>query len=124
MVIIDTDILSMFAKADALEMLVTFFGNAQCGITPAIADEVSVPLLYGYDFPTQILARVPVMPVNQSIAAKTVQFSLTNAKLGRGEREAIAFCLVEHACFATNDAVARKFAHAQGMTVFSLQAIL
>ncbi|GAK53533.1 hypothetical protein U14_04798 [Candidatus Moduliflexus flocculans] len=124
MVIFDTDILSMFAKAEALETLLAFFDSTRCGMTPAIADEIAVPLLYGYDFPTQILSRVQVMPIKQEIATKTVQFSLINAKLGRGEREAIAFCEVECASFITNDAIARKFAQAQGVTVFSLQAML
>lgn len=51
MLIIDTDILSMFAKADALDVLMLLFGREQIGMTPAIADEITVPLQYGYDFP-------------------------------------------------------------------------
>lgn len=124
MFIIDTDILSMFAKADALDILVMFFGKEQLGVTPAIADEITVPLQYGYDFPTQILASIPVVSINRTIAENTVKFGLSSTKLGRGEREAIAFCQIENACFVTNDTVARKFAQEQGVNVFSLQAIL
>ena len=39
MLIIDSDILSMFAKAGALDVLVLFFGREQIGMTPAI-DEI------------------------------------------------------------------------------------
>ncbi|GAK58494.1 hypothetical protein U27_05468 [Candidatus Vecturithrix granuli] len=124
MLIIDTDILSMFAKAGALDVLVMFFGKDQIGMTPAIADEIAVPLQYGYDFPSQILAIIPVVSINRNIAENTVKFGLSSTKLGRGEREAIAFCQAENACFATNDVVARKFAQEQGVNVFSLQAIL
>ena len=49
-IIVDTDILSMFAKVDALSVLVEFFGNERVGMTPAIADEASIPLQYGHVF--------------------------------------------------------------------------
>jgi len=124
LIIIDTDILSMFAKADALDLLLKFTGKAQIGMTPAIADEVLVPLQYGYDFPLQILAQIPIIPISASVGEASVQLQLETAKLGRGEREAIAFCQVEKVLFATNDAIARKFAQEQGVQVISLQAIL
>ena len=43
-VIIDTDILSMFAKVDAVDMLEEFLGIGQIALTPAIRDEISIPL--------------------------------------------------------------------------------
>jgi hypothetical protein len=42
MLIVDTDILSMFAKADALDMLIEFGGQEQIGMTPAIAYEYKI----------------------------------------------------------------------------------
>jgi predicted nucleic acid-binding protein len=45
MVIFDTDILSMFAKIDAIYLLKRLFGEKAL-ITPKIRDEISVPLEY------------------------------------------------------------------------------
>jgi predicted nucleic acid-binding protein len=46
------------------------------------------------------------------------------SSLGKGELQAIAFCKAEGASFMTNDGVARRFAHNQGVHVISLQALL
>ncbi len=124
MIIVDTDILSMFAKAEALHVLMEFVGSDHIGMTPAISDEISVPLQYGYSFPLQVLSQIPVVPISETVGKECLQLHITAAFLGRGEREAIAFCKIENAMFATNDSTARKFAQTQGVAVISLQAIL
>ena len=43
MVVFDTDVLSMFAKIDAVDLLKDLFGEKAI-ITPKIKDEISVPL--------------------------------------------------------------------------------
>ncbi|MCP4404513.1 MAG: hypothetical protein GY801_45330 [bacterium] len=110
MVIIDTDILSMFAKADALSVLVEFFGNEHIGMTPAIADEASIPLQYSYDFPLQILTQIPSVSLSKAVVQESIRLQTQATFLGHGEREAIAFCRKEEAGFVTNDRAARKFA--------------
>ena len=40
-VIIDTDILSMFAKVGAVDVLEGFLGKGRVAMTPAIRDEIS-----------------------------------------------------------------------------------
>lgn len=47
MLIVDTDILSMFAKVDAIDVLIKLVGEEHIGMTPAIVDEISAPLQYG-----------------------------------------------------------------------------
>jgi len=44
MIIVDTDILSMFAKIDEIETLIRLF-DGKIAITPKIRDEISVPLI-------------------------------------------------------------------------------
>lgn len=61
-VIVDTDILSKFAKADALVWLGRLFGPDRLAATPAIRDEIAVPLQYGYTFPLQVLAETAIAP--------------------------------------------------------------
>ena len=52
--VIDTDILSMFAKAGAMEVLGAFLGRGRLVMTPAIHDEITAPLQYGYTYPTTV----------------------------------------------------------------------
>lgn len=54
MIVFDTDILSMFAKIDAVNLLLNLFGD-KAVITPKIMDEISVPLEYGYSFPLKVI---------------------------------------------------------------------
>ncbi|MEA1994526.1 MAG: hypothetical protein U9N35_09090 [Euryarchaeota archaeon] len=50
MLVVDTGILSMFAKIDEVVLLTDLF-NDKVVITPKIRDEISAPLEYGYTFP-------------------------------------------------------------------------
>ena len=50
MVILEADILSMFAKVDAVDVFGELLGRERVAMTPAIRDEISVPLQYGYTF--------------------------------------------------------------------------
>ncbi len=122
--IVDTDILSMFAKVGALDTLVALVGQEVIGITPAIADEIAIPLQYGYAFPREVLSKIPVVPMSLQVMERATQLRLENTALGRGEREAIAFCQIEVAQLSTNDKVARTFAQSQDVQVISLQALL
>jgi predicted nucleic acid-binding protein len=123
-VIVDTDILSMFAKADAVAALGQFLGEGRAAMTPAIRDEIAVPLQYGYEFPGRALSRISVVPLTRQAWHEYEQLRAIGAPLGRGELEAIAFCMAEGALFATNDLAARQFAQERGVQVISLQAIL
>lgn len=123
-IVIDTDILSMFAKVGAVHMLGTFFGQGRLLMTPAIHDEITAPLQYGYTYPTEVLAQVPVAPLSEQIWREYERLWALRSSLGKGELQAIAFCKAEDALFLTNDRVARRFARDQGVQVLSLQALL
>jgi predicted nucleic acid-binding protein len=124
LLIVDTDILSMFAKVGAIEVFIALVGQEAIRMTPAIADEITIPLQYGYLFPRDVLSKIPVVPLSPQVMEQTAQLRLKNTSLGRGEREAIAFCQIEVAWFTTNDNLARKFAQSQGVQVISLQSLL
>ncbi len=123
-VVVDTDILSMFAKAEVLVWLGRLFGRDRLATTPAIRDEIAVPLQYGYTFPLQVLAEMAIAPLSSRAWLEHERLRASGTALGRGELEAIAFCKTENAVFVTNDLVARRFALAQGVRVLSLQALL
>ena len=64
-VVIDTDILSMFAKAAAVDVLAELLGPRRLVMTPAIHDEITAPLQYGYTYPTAVLTQVPVAALTE-----------------------------------------------------------
>ena len=53
-IVFDTDILSIFAKADGIQYLEKLFAKDLVLITPSVYSELKVPKEYGYDFPEQI----------------------------------------------------------------------
>ena len=124
MIIIDADILSIFAKVDAVDILKEFLGEERVAMTPAIRDEISIPLQYGYEFPKAVLSQIPVVPLTGQAWQEYEGLRAKGFSLGKGELEAIAFCKAEKALFATNDSAARKFAQEHGVQVISLQALL
>jgi len=122
MVVFDTDILSMFAKIDAIYLLKRLF-NEKVVITSKIRDEISVPLEYGYTFPLKVISTIRTVPLTNHVLEEYVRLQ-ENLSLGKGELEAIAYCKTEKCIFATNDIKAREFAKSEGVFVISLQAIL
>jgi predicted nucleic acid-binding protein len=105
-------------------VLGAFFGHGRMVMTPAIHDEITAPLQYGYTYPTEVLTQVPVEPLTEQIWREYERLWGLRSSLGKGELQAIAFCKAAGALFVTNDGVARRFARAQGIQVISLQALL
>lgn len=124
LIVVDADILSMFAKVDAIDLLERFLGRGQVVMTPAIRDEISIPLQYGYSFPETVLAQIQVLPLTGDAWELHEQLRVFGTSLGKGELEAVALCKAGGALFATNDSSARRFAQDQNVQVISLQAIL
>ena len=122
MIVFDTDILSMFAKIDAVDLLKHLFGKTAI-ITPKIRDEISVPLEYGYSFPLKVFSTIKTVPLSDQALEEYIRLQ-GNLSLGKGELEAIAYCKTEKCAFASNDIKARKIAKSGGVSVISLQAIL
>jgi len=122
MIVFDTDILSMFAKIDAVNLLLNLFGD-KAVITPKIMDEISVPLEYGYSFPLKVISTIKTVHLSNHALEEYAKLQ-KNFNLGRGELEAIAYCKSEKCMFATNDIKESEFAKSDGVPVISLQAII
>jgi len=122
MIILDTDILSMFAKIGEIELLKCLFSE-KVAMVPRVRDEISIPLEYGYAFPLRVISEIRTVPLSKE-ALEEYEKLQRNFSLGRGELEAVAYCKTEDCAFATNDMKAREFAKGEGLFVISLQAIL
>ncbi len=64
-VVFDTDILSMFAKINEIDLLKKLF-SGNIAITPKIRDEISVPLEYGYTFPLKVISKIQTLPLSNN----------------------------------------------------------
>jgi len=49
-IVLDTDIVSVFAKVGKIDLLSQLFGKRELCITPRVYRELLVPFRYGYDF--------------------------------------------------------------------------
>jgi len=55
MIIVDSDVIIMFAKAESIELLLNLFDD-EVYLTPKIRDEILIPKEYGYEFPERVTA--------------------------------------------------------------------
>jgi len=122
MFIIDTDILSIFAKSGEISLLRELFGD-DAAMTPAIVQEISAPIEYGYEFPHLVFETIKTVQMIEE-ANRYYHTLSRNKKLGNGECEAIAYCKSTSSIFVTNDKKAREIASAHHVTVVSLPALL
>lgn len=122
--IFDTDILSAFAKTEALSLLKSLFSKHEIYITPEIYGELSVPLEYGYTFPLDIFKTFQVISPDNEEQETYRKFLRANRRIGKGELEAISICINRKWFFSSMDEAAISFASANGVATISLHSIL
>jgi len=81
MIILDTDILSIFAKSGEMPLLLELFGN-DMGMTPAIMQEVAAPIDYGYEFPLSVINTIKSVQMSNE-AITDYHIISQNKKLGK-----------------------------------------
>ncbi len=124
MIIFDTDILSMFAKANALDILIKALSGFRICITPRVKEELSIPLQYGYSFPQIIFDRVELIFPTEDELSLYENFQKANQSLGKGELEALSIAKIRRAIFAANDKKAMELASKEGITVITVHTVL
>lgn len=129
-VILDTNVLSLFAKIDRLDLLDMLSsaarGEIQLYITPAIQSELEAGILRGVEYLIDALQLVKV--------GKLHILTLTNAdkllidslptKLNLGEAEAIALCSRLKLAFITHDRKAFNYCRRVGIACTRLTTLL
>jgi len=123
-VIFDTDILSAFAKADALPLLKKLFSKYDVYITPEIYEELSIPVDYGYSFPLKIFKEFRIINPDEKEQATYMEFLRANRQIGKGELEAISICIHRKHYFSSMDVAAISFAEASDVTTIGLHSVL
>lgn len=129
-VILDTNVISLFAKINRLDLLLKLFAATRCDmqfyITPTIRDELTA----GYQNKVHYLADAlqlvnsgQVQLLRLTRADKLVLDSLP-AKLGAGEAEAIALCHRLNFVFITHDQKAVNYCNRVGIVCIRLRSLL
>ena len=121
--LLDTDILSIFAKAEALSLLCRLFQCERLPIPSGVFDELLVPLEYGYDYPQQILDLAEVVAMTPSEIEGYEALRL-QGKLSAADAELIAVCRQRGWSYVAMDRVALRCAEEHGVRTIDLQALL
>jgi predicted nucleic acid-binding protein len=112
--LLDTDIVSIFAKAEALSLLCRLFQCERLPITSGVFDELLVPLEYGYDFPQRVLALAEVVAMAPEEIEDYEALRL-RGKVSAADAELIAICRRRGWTYVAMDRVALRCAEEYGV---------
>ena len=121
MIIFDTNILSMFAKIDKVDLLLKL--SDEIVLVPEIKRELSVPLEYGKNWPEKILNISKTIYPNEKEQRLFEEFLSDTRRLGSGELQALAVCKIRGYIFCSFDRVALNFARKKGIKCMNLHDI-
>jgi len=129
-VILDTNVLSLFAKIDRLDLLDSLASSAReeikLYITPALQDELEVGIERGIEYLKDVIMLVKVGKLHilaLNHADKLLIESLPT-KLNLGEAEAIALCSRLSLAFITHDGKAFNYCKRMGIACTRLTTLL
>lgn len=123
-IILDTDMVSAFAKIKRLELLKRLLSKHRVVITPEIYGELTISLEYGYTFPRDIFRCFEVLPPSEEEREEYRKLLIEKRALGKGELEAISICKHRNYTFSSLDSAALKFAEETGVETPELHSIL
>lgn len=125
-ILFDTDILSTFAKADAIQYIEILFPNAHLLITPEVYSELKVPKEYGYDFPDQIFNsdRFELVQLSDKEIDEFKTNLLDVNTIHSGELEAITIAINRGYLFCSKDVKALDYAVSHGVEALYFHTIL
>ena len=125
-IVSDTNILSSFASADALNLLAELFPDETIHIPPAVEKELQVALVHGKTHVERVLQALEaggIQPIKLTEAERLLMPTLP-AKLHAGEREAIVICQARQHLFLTNDKRAVRYCKLNGIDTLKLEMLL
>ena len=126
MVLLDTNILSTFAKVGKLDVLFQLFVKDEIYITENVFFELHKAYEKELDFVEPIIriireGRLKIINTSQ----EELIFALDLPPfLGDGERDSIAICKVRDQVFLTDDLRAYRYARSEGLKVVTLSTLL
>lgn len=126
-IVLDTNILSIFAELDQLEFLTTVLRKHELVVTPAIYQEISTGIKRGHKHLQPVLDLVgegKTIDIVSIPSDEKKQLATLPSTLGQGEAESIVVCLSRGWIFSSFDRKAVKFCRQNGVAVITLNDIL
>lgn len=124
--IIDTNILSTFAKVKRLDVLFKALNADRLFISPNVLNELKLASDRGYDFPDEIYPLIDekrIEIVSLTHDEHLIALNLPDS-FGGGELDSLALCLSRRCTFATNERKAVSFCKERGIPYVTLAHIL
>jgi predicted nucleic acid-binding protein len=126
-VLLDTNIVSIFAELDKLDLLVRVLHQHQLQVAPTVYKELSVGLNRGHIFLQQALDLIGEDKQIHVVSLMQEEANLLRmlpAWLGSGEAESIVICQSRSGIFTSFDRKAVDYCRNNSISVFTLNDIL
>jgi predicted nucleic acid-binding protein len=125
-ILVDTNILSTFARVGELELLFELFKRSKLALTPTVREELNVAVVHGCAWLEQVTRLLDQGRLEMVVAAPDeIQARMAlPTSLGAGEAQSIAICQARDWPFLTNDKRARNYCIEAGLEVFDLPDLL
>ncbi len=109
-IIVDTDILSTFAKIKKYDLLLRLFRHSKLFIAPRVYQDIITAKELGYDFIEHLLLQMPqICPLNQKEIEEANLLKQKEKTLGWGEIESIVLAKTRGFLLLSNDKKALRF---------------
>lgn len=122
LVVSDTDILSMFGKAGAVQHLKRLFGDVY--IPPAVYEELIRAREIGFHFVDELIENVGIMNLSDYEYSEFVHLVNDERYLHSGELQGIVLCKNRNGVLLTNDRRAKSFCKSNDIVYFDIKGIL
>jgi len=122
-ILLDTDVLSAFAKIGGLVLIKDMFPNDELLIPDGVYEELMQIKELGYEFVDDIFNFVKDTPMIQDELVAYHSF-LSSTNLGKGELQCIAICILRNCPFITNDKKAKNFAREKDVKAWDIPDLL
>lgn len=118
----DTDILSAFAKADAIKYLKELCTTLN--ISPSIYEELMRAKRSGYSFVDEILLNAEITLLQEKEFKEFQGLVESEPQLHEGECQLLALCKSRGGILLTNDKLVKKYCNRNGIAFLDLEEIL
>lgn len=126
MVLIDTDILSTFAKIERFDLLFQLFKGKSLCIAPSVFQEICNGVNDGYSSLESVLKivhnkQIGILPLTE---AEVVERTAVPQSFGAGELDSLVICKHRKLLLVTNDKRVTRFCENKGIRYIALNALL
>lgn len=125
-IISDTNILSSFAAANALDLLAKLFDKDKICIPPAVERELQTALTYGKTHVERVIQALEAGDIERTTLTEAERklMAALPRKLHDGEREGIVICQARKLPFLSNDRRAVNYCNKNGIRAIPLVVVL